>query len=258
MIDYLYTYQNKIVSPSSGVSIGGSSVPPMTLRFQFIDESADFDPSQQTWYYLSDGTWTHVEGSVWDFYYPHAEWDLYDGTNYHALFGGTNSGSWRAGPLSNKYFNVISANLTGVSEAIRLFWRCKHLKSVCLFDTSKIEHVSNMFEGVRDLRYAPAFDFSGVKDTRDGFKQLFYSGTNANTYSLLQIPDLTLPTTGSFDFSSMFRDNRYANGGILNMYNKMKNIAGTFTSAFSGCGSDTVNGSIERRHIPRSWGGDQV
>ena len=262
MIDYLYTYQNKIVSPSSGVSLGGSSVPPMTMRFQFIDESADFDPSQQTWYYASDGTWTHVEGSVWDFYYPHDSWTIARGNYYHSIFGGTNTGTtYYPGPLKDISFKIINANLEGVTKCPRLFWRCEKMKSICLFDTSKIQAVQSMFERAESLSYLPDFDFSSVTNELSGFKQFMSLNiASASNPGLLAIPNFTLPSSGQISFERMFYTCRYASSGILNLYNKMKDIAPSNPgSPFSQCGTSTENGKIERKFIPKTgWGGDLV
>ena len=260
MNDYLYTYQNRIVSPSSGVSLGGSSVPPMTLRFQFIDESADFDPTQHTWYYQSDGTWTHVEGSVWDFYYPHQQWYLGGGNYYHSIFGGSNGGStYYAGPLKDISFNIINANLDGVTACPRLFYRCENMKSICLFDTSKIQSVQSMFERAERLSYLPDFDFSSVTNELSGFKQFMSLRiASASTPGLLAIPNLTLPSTGPISFDNMFYTCRYASSGLLNLYNKMKDISQSNTGTFTNCGTRTDNGKIERKFIPKSWGGDQA
>ena len=262
MFDYLYTYQNKIVSPSSGVSLGGSSVPPMTLRFQFIDESADFDPTQQTWYYASDGTWTHVEGSVWDFYYPHYAWTIPRGSTYHSIFGGNPTGtSYVAGPLNQVSFKIINANLEGVTKCPRLFYRCEKMKSICLFDTSKIQAVQSMFERAESLSYLPDFDFSSVTNELSGFKQFMYLRiASSSTPGLLAIPNLTLPSSGPIAFDGMFYNCRYASSGLLNLYNKMKDIATSSPgSPFRDCGIRTDNGNIERKFIPKTgWGGDLV
>jgi hypothetical protein len=262
MIDYLYTYQNKIVSPSSGVSLGGSSVPPMTLRFQFIDESADFDPTQQTWYYLSDGTWTHVEGSVWDFYYPHEYWTIpYHNTAYHSIFGGTSTGTtFRSGPLNQVSFKIINANLDVVTGCPRLFWGCEKMKSICLFDTSKLQSVQSMFEDTVSISYLPDFDFSSVTNELSGFKQFIYlKRANSSNPGLLAIPNLTLPSSGPISFDGMFSGCKYASSGLLNMYNKMNDISPiTHNSTFTNCGTLTDNGKLERKFIPKSFGGDLV
>lgn len=258
MIDYLYAYQSKIVSPSSGVALGSSSVPTMTMRFQFTDESTDFDPTQQTWYYQSDAEWTHVEGSVWDFHYPHEEWDIRSGRYYHSLFGGAGSGStYLSGPLSDVSFNVISANLDGVTEAARLFRSCSKMKSICLFDTSRLRRVECMFERDPRISHLPDFDFSSVDSEGDGFKQLvdMSHATLSTDYGLHRIPDFKMPNSGSFDFSSIFNGHRYAEGGLLNMYEKMKNIAGETKWAFLSTGTRTDIGKIEIKRIPQSWGG---
>ena len=261
MIDYLYTYQNKIVSPSSRVSIGGSSVPPMTLRFQFIDESADFDPSQQTWYYLSDGTWTHVEGSVWDFYYPHEAWYIQRGSAYHSLFGGTNTGtSFVVGPLNQVSFKIINANLDGVTGCPRLFWACEKMKSICLFDTSKLQAVQSMFERTYSISYLPDFDFRSVTNALSGFKQFIYNRSpSSSNPGLLAIPNFKLPSTRPISLEGMFSGCKYASSGLLNMYNKMKDIApSTPRYPFTNCGTLTENGMLERKFIPKSFGGDQT
>jgi hypothetical protein len=233
----------------------------MTLRFQFIDESADFDPSHQTWYYLSDGTWTHVEGSVWDFYYPHEVWSIGGGAYWHSLFGGAGSGStYKAGPLNQVSFKIINANLDGVTKCPRLFYRCEKMKSICLFDTSKLQAVQSMFERAESLSYLPDFDFSSVTNELSGFKQFISLRVASSSIpGLLAIPNFKLPSTGPIVVGNMFYNCKYASSGLLNMYNKMKDIAPSSpASPFGNCGTLTENGKLERKFIPKSFGGDQA
>jgi hypothetical protein len=266
MSDYIYAYQGKFLRPSSGKIIGKvapAHVPPFTLRFQFVDASESFDPTQQTWYYLSEGTWTHVEGSVWDFYYPYTRWWIGGHPTYKlCLFGGANSGStYKAGPLQNVAFNIIDANVTGVTNAPRLFWDCRAMKSICLFDTSGLKEVGGWFERCRDLSYLPNFNFSGVvhEDSYSmDFAQFFDLTKRAPTAShkgLLAIPDLTLPSSGPLNFDSMFAYTYYVESGALALYNKAVNIASSHVLTFKYCGKNTVSGTAELAQIPTSWGG---
>ncbi len=239
-------------------------VPPFTIRFQFVDDSASFDPTQQAWHYGIDGTWTNVSGSVWDFYYPYTSWWLGAASKKFAIFGGNNSGSsYVPGPLQTVAFNVIDANVTGVDYAPRLFWDCEAMKSVCLFDTSGLKEVGSMFERCASLSYLPNFNFSGVVHENNystDFKQfcdMVKLPPQESRKSLLAIPDLTLPSSGSLNFGSMFSSHYYAETGALSLYTKAAALGTSAgkAKAFLKVGYLTTSGAAELAQIPTSWGG---
>ena len=268
MPDYIYAYQGKFIAPSNGKVLGKVTplhVPPFTIRFQFVDDSSSFDPTQQTWYYGIEATWTHVEGSVWDFYYPVSSWWNGVNPNYKfCIFGGNPGGNkYNAGPLQNVKFNVIDANVTGVEYAPRLFWDCRKLQSICLFDTSGLKEVGGWFERCLGLSYIPDFDFSGVvhenQYSRDfaQFYDLSKAQPSSSTKGLLAVPNLTLPASGSLIFDSMFNSAKYVESGALALYTKAAAIGTPYstTSAFRNCGVATTTGASELAQIPTSWGG---
>lgn len=105
----------------------------------------------------------------------------------------------------------------------QLFYSCKKLTTVPLFDTSNVTNMQRMFYGCTSLTTVPLFNTSKVSDMDEAF-------------------------IGCINVQS----------GALALYQQASTQSYPPTShidTFRGCGSNTITGAAELAQIPTSWGG---
>ena len=114
---------------------------------------------------------------------------------------------------------VLGINSTGVQEMYGTFNICESLERVPhTFDTSSVTTIGEMFSACSSLR---------------------------------ELPDL--PVDRVSDCSRAFGNCSNVESGALNMYNKLSQVATTYTQCFLNCGSNTTTGAAELAQIPSDW-----
>lgn len=110
-------------------------LPPYTLRLRFTNGTT---PT------FSRGTATQVSSSpnVWDLTYESSDW--------HNLV-----------MYQSNLVEVLGANSSGVTNMLNLFYECRNLADVALFDTSSAENVSYMFCNTA-VSTVPVYDTSNA------------------------------------------------------------------------------------------------
>ena len=118
----------------------GSSLPPFTIRCKF---SPGYQPTTGDSQKLVDEI-----DNVWDITKNSDSWDtiFYNAKDHSYLL------------------EVLDANTSGVINMNHLFYICKNLRSVALFDTSSVYTMMGMFQGCKLLESIPKFDTRAVKD----------------------------------------------------------------------------------------------
>lgn len=188
--------------------------------------------------------------NVWDIYVERNDWTDVLTSQYELLA-------------------VLGANTFEVTNMFRLFWDCRKLQSVALFDTSQVTDIDSMFFHCPKLTSVPFFDFSNVTDAEALFRQCYdltsipnynFSRCNSITQimseceSMTYIPDFQL-TTALTSVQQSFDYCPYIETGILSTYNKLVGL-GTITNhngTFEGCGTSTQSGTAELAQIPSDW-----
>lgn len=227
MSTVIYTFNGKYGKFGNGVLGKVSSgpapdpynplgLPSFTMRFEFYGTDAELDPSTV----ISNGTWTHVSGSVWDWTYENTSWASalsYWDPNYQATR-----------TLAQIYrFNVLGANTTGVTNMSNLFNNHKYITTIALFDTSSVVNFSSFLK------------------------------TGSSSAPVLQTIPL-FPTSSATNVSNMFENCRNVESGALALYQQMStqaNPPSSHTYTFRYCGRNTTTGAAELAQIPTSWGG---
>lgn len=284
------TFNGFNVRTSSNVRIVSPfyPIPPYTMRFQFIEQSSRFDPTQgtgsQDFPYWSYGTWTHVAGSVYDWTYQDENWrkeftnsqgrTYYDGSALTIVKNENGHESNTASAFDSGYgliYNILGANVTGVKSMAYLCYRgAKRLNSVALFDTSHLECAGYMFganarSAMTRLTNLPNFDFSSINDLYDKDNVPSSTWTSMKGLSnfstgngiLTSVPNITLPIDNTVTVTNMFYNCKYVESGALTLYNKFVTSGwqGSHGSCFKYCGSSTTTGAAELAQIPTGWGG---
>lgn len=84
---------------------------------------------------------------------------------------------------------VLRANTTGVTDMSELFYGCKQLNSVALFDTSSVRYMNKMFADCEVLERVPLFNTSNVVSMGSGWGYEPYSGMFDGCYNLKSVPN---------------------------------------------------------------------
>lgn len=222
---------NRILKKNGTVLTGGAeppspSLPPYTLRLQFLSEpvTSASDLSCN----MDDCTWTKVDadGYVWDWTYEDPDW----------------GGAFDENPPYWGQFNVIAANTTGVTAMWNLFYR-NGLVSVCDMDTSSVTDMNGMFTDTY-ITGIGQMDTSSVTNFASMFENC----------PLTAVP--LLDTSSADDVSRMFFGCTSVSGGAYAMYQQMSTQANPPTyhsNCFYNCGSNTVTGAAELAQIPSDW-----
>lgn len=154
----MLTYNGKVVEYNS--KWFDNFLPIRTARLWFYDTS--FNPD--VYPYNTRGTWTRVSSdpNIWDFTKDGNVW-----SNVFEYIDNTTAAA--AG------WEVLGANLTGVTDVSGMFYYCLHLKSVHNLFTPNITKCTEMFYGCEDLEHIDDFDTSHIKDGYhyDGFDMMF-------------------------------------------------------------------------------------
>ena len=224
-------------TPASAVYYGNVKVweaglPAKTMRFDFKYDH--FDPTTLVDYGGIGATWTHVEDDVYDFYYNSTDWGTrlwphLSGSKRNLFFAYSASTSASDQPFANRNYDVIDANLEGVTNVEQLLGgsSMKGLQSIA--SISNTSSVTNFI----------------------GFLSM---GQNIAAYTSIPLFD----TSSAVDVSQMFRNAKNVETGALAMYTQMSTQANPptrYSSCFSNCGVNTVTGAAELAQIPTSWGG---
>ena len=122
------------------VKVYGSQPPPpvlpaKTIRCKF---TTDYTPTMGDTQTLVD-----ADANIWDIYKSSSDWT--------SLFED-------ADPQRAHLERVIGANTTGVTRMWRMFYDCRNLTYVPLFDTSSVYNTQSMFGECRNLTSVPLFD----------------------------------------------------------------------------------------------------
>lgn len=282
-------FGNKVITVSNRVKLVTFLPPiaPYTMRFEFVGRSENFDPTLGTgnadFPYWAYGTWTHVTGSVYDWTYQNKSWGYKEFRNSQGGYfrdssaftmGVPTSGGDPGYAGSNTMFddieyNVLGANLADVECLICLFKRAtKYLRSVALFDTSRVLVAGAMFNAhprtpPQYLTQIPKFDFSGVSSKgfdyiarpteKNTYGGLAYFANNMN--KLQTVPDIVPPKDIGIYVNNAFYGCTKVESGALSLYNKFSSAGWTtnYTKCFYRCGSDTETGAAELAQIPSGW-----
>jgi surface protein len=200
----LIKYQGQFVG-KNGMAAGfidspvppGPSLPPYTIRLKY---------KQGTTPTFSKGTGVLVDSTnnIWDLTYENTDWNRLFRNHTNLL-------------------EVIEANTEGVVNMSIMYYGCKSLTFVPLFDTSNVTYMSNMFYNCTQLTSVPLFDTSKV-------------------------------TNMSYMFGNCYK----VQSGALALYQQASTQTTPPTNhsrTFANCGRDTQTGSAELAQIPSDWGG---
>ena len=201
-----------------------------SIRFDFKYDH--FDPTTLTDYGGLGATWTHVRDDVYDFYYNDTDWGTrYWAATIHAignLFRAYSSSSSDT-PFRTHSFDILDANLDGVTDAEQLFG-------------------GSAFTGLQSI--------ASIRNTSSvtNFKGFLSMGRQAAAYTSIPLFD----TSSAVDVRDMFQNAINVTTGALALYTQMSTQANpptSYSGCFSNCGSNTVTGAAELAQIPASWGG---
>lgn len=145
---------------------------------------------------------------------------------------------------------ITSVNFTNCRPKYsdNMFAGCSELLAAPNIDLSLCTKIYSMFEECTKMRSSPDYDVHSANSI---------SSIYENCTSLTTIPDLTVSTTMT-NCHMAFAGCRNASGGILRMYNKLKDIS-TITDhagCFWNCGVDSPTGAAELAQIPSDWKGE--
>lgn len=262
-------------------------IPPYTMRFQFEGRSENFDPTLGTgdadFPYWAFGTWTHVTGSVYDWTYQNKSWGYIEFRNSSGRWydssaftlgvetpGGNPAYAATNMTFDNIEYRILGANLADVECIACLFRRAtKYLRSVSLFDTSRVLIAGGMFAGhtrtlPQYLTHIPNFDFSGISSNGYDYVRSVdianYGGLcnfAQNTKTLITVPDIKIPTEANVYIRNAFNSCTKVESGALSLYNKFNSAGwttpGSYQKCFYSCGSGTETGAAELAQIPNAW-----
>ena len=231
-IGSLYLGSTKIAQAYLGnVKVYESSVAPgipaKTVRFDFKYDH--FDPTTLVDYGGLGATWTHVEADVYDFYFNDTDWGIRRFSFGDGPLFRTYSSSSSDAPFRTHSFDILDANLEGVTDAEQLFG-------------------GTSFIGLQSI--------ASIRNTSSvtNFKNFLSMGAVAAYYTSIPLFD----TSSATDVSGMFRTARNVTTGALAMYTQMSTQANpptSYSGCFTNCGSGNASGKAELAQIPRSWGG---
>ena len=145
---------------------------------------------------------------------------------------------------------ITSVNFTNCrpQNSSNMFIGCSELLAAPNIDLSLCTVINSMFELCSKMRTSLDYDIHSANNISSMYK---------DCESLTTIPDLTVSQSMT-DCSYAFCGCRNASGGILRMYNKLKDIS-TITNhvgCFSDCGIDSPTGAAELAQIPSDWKGE--
>lgn len=204
-------------------------IPAKTVRFDFKYDH--FDPTTLVDYGGLGATWTHVEDDVYDFYYDSTDWGSRSWSHLDAqrnLFYAYSS-SISDQPFTSHNFDVIDANLEGVTDVEQLFG------GLGMGGLKSIESIRNT---------------SSVTN----FNSFLYRGRVAAQFTSIPLFD----TSSAVDVRNMCNNARNVTTGALALYTQMSTQANpptSYSGCFSNCGSGNASGRAELAQIPTTWGG---
>ena len=145
---------------------------------------------------------------------------------------------------------ITSVNFTNCRPKYTddMFAGCSELLSAPNIDLSLCTKIYGMFEYCTKMRTSPDYDIHSANN----ISYMYW-----NCESLTTIPDLTV-SPNMTDCRLAFAGCRNASGGILRMFNKLKDIS-TITDhagCFLNCGVDSPTGAAELAQIPSDWKGE--
>lgn len=282
-------FGNKVITVSNRVKLVTFLPPiaPYTMRFEFVGQSKNFDPTLGTgdadFPYWAFGTWTHVTGSVYDWTYQNKSWGYIEFRNANGIWydssaftlgvptaGGNPASAAINTTFDNIEYRILGANLADVESLVCLFRRAtKYLRSVALFDTSRVLIAGGMFAGhtrtlPQYLTQIPNFDFSGISSKGYGYvrptDKSNYGGLCSfaqNIKTLITVPDIKVPTETNVYIRNAFNACTKVESGALSLYNKFNSAGwteyGSYYRCFLNCGSGTETGAAELAQIPSGW-----
>ena len=202
-------------------------LPPNTIRVKF---KSGYTPTMGDTQTLVDSN-----ENVWDIYKQSNDWSN--------LFAFETAGA------DVIVLEILGAETSNVTNMYKLFYFCKSLTTITLFNTSNVTNTGSMFHGCEALTSIPLYVTSKVTD----MKWMF-----CGCKSLTSIP--LFDTSKVTDISYMFRDCTNVQSGALALYQQVSTQDNPPTSynhrdTFYNCGINTQTGSAELAQIPTSWGG---
>jgi len=155
----LVYYNNSVVS-INGVMLNVNlnydplnplNLPPYTIRVKYAPGTSP--SSNVTSEKITSATTTLVDSTenIWDVTYENSDWST--------LFYAQN-GTSRRGDL----IEVLGANTTNITDMTRLFYSCRDLTTVSLFDTSNVTSATYLFGDCDVLSAIPFIDISNITD----------------------------------------------------------------------------------------------
>ncbi len=160
--------------------------------------------------------------------------------------------NWTQLQLSSfcSWTKITSVNFSNCrpKKSDNMFAGCSELLAAPNIDLSLCTSVYYMFGECTKMRTSPDYDIHSANNISTMYE---------NCESLTTIPDLTVSTSMT-NCHRAFAGCRNASGGILRMYNKLKDIS-TITDhvgCFYNCGVDSPTGAAELAQIPSDWKGE--
>ena len=246
------------------------SLPPNTVRVRTIDGKVPNKVSVTSY-----ETATLVSGTtdVYDVYKSGTDFSnlLYNSSNVIEVLEANTIG------ITNMEYMLVACQMRSVplfdtskvTNMEFMFNNCTKLRSVPLFDTSKVTNMSYMFNDCSGLRSVPLFDTSNVTDMRFMFDYcsnltsipLFDTSNVTNMkYMFYYCDKLTsIPlfnTSKVTNMASTFYRCYKVESGALALYKQASSQANpptTHYDTFDNCGIDTSTGLAELEQIPSDW-----
>lgn len=202
-------------------------LPPFTIRVKFKSGYIP-EPKNTTW---DSKTLVDPTENVWDI--------TRNSTNWETLLG------W-----DNNVLEVLGANSTGVIHFSGMFYECKNLSRLPLFDTRSCHGTYLMFLYCTSLTTVPLFDTSTCVD----MYAMFEYCTSLTTVPLFD-------TRSCKKMNNMFLGCVNVQSGALALYQQASTQTTPptqYSDCFTDCGSNTTTGAAELAQIPTSWGGTRA
>lgn len=141
---------------------------------------------------------------------------------------------------------VLGANSSDVTNMTGMFWWCRSLRAVALFDTSNVTSMAGMFAFCQNgLTSVPLFDTSNV---------IVIGNMFAYCTLLKSVP--LFDTSKVTNMHSMLHNCINVESGALALYQQAStqtNPPSGHSETFRECGTDTVTGAAELAQIPDDW-----
>lgn len=199
------------------------------------------------------------------------EYILYGGGNVIEVLGANTSNITN---MSHMFVycdlrTVALFDTSKVTKMVGMFYWCTSLPTVPLFDTSKVTDMSNMFQRCHALTSVPLFDTSRVTDMSQMF-DFCNSLTTVPLFNTHNVTDMgamfndcyeltTIPLFDTYKVTEcayMFAEAEKVQSGALALYQQMSTQfkpPSNHSGTFRHTGRHTTTGAAELAQIPDDW-----